>query len=160
MSIAAARLSVAQAEAAAGADVATGESDAASGAAQASAAYELAIQILRDGVVELAPALLALEVAAISEGIAAYLASEEQAALIEKEVFARAGAAANQLIPAARTAEVGDEAAFRTDAAFVLAASRVGVAHGTNVSAAVVEALARAESAVAAALARAVAGRI
>lgn len=148
--IAAARSSVAQAESAAAADVSSGEADAAWGATQAQAAYQLAIQILRDKTVELAPALLALEAAAIGKGIATYLEDEAQAAVIEKEVFAEAEAAARQLKLASEKAAVGEEAATRADTARVPALSHVGIELAADVRGIVREALARVEVAVAA----------
>lgn len=151
--IAAARSSIAQAESAAAADVSSGEADATWGTTQAQAAYQLAIQILRDKTVELAPALLELEAAAIGKGIATYLEDEAQAAVIEKKVFAEAEAAARQLRLASEKAAVGEEAASRADAARVQALSHVGIEPAADVRGAVREALARVKVAVAAAVA-------
>lgn len=150
--IAAARSSVAQAEAAVAAGVSSVDVDAAWGTTQAQAAYQLAIQILRDKVVELAPALLALEAAAIGKGIATYLEDESHAAVIEKEVFAEAEAAARQLKLASEKAAVGEEAAARADTARVQALSHVGTEPAADVRGAVRDALARVDAAVAAAV--------
>ncbi len=150
--IAAARLSVAQAESAAAADVSSVEAAAAWGSAQARVAYQLAIQILRGKVVELAPALVELEAAAVGQGIATYLEDLASAAVIEKKVFAAAEAAARRLTVASETEASGVEAASRTDAAWVLAVAQTGVEPAADVRGAVGEALGRAKSAVAAAI--------
>jgi hypothetical protein len=82
----AAQEAVAEAEAAATLDSNTAAATVALGTAQATAAYQLVMQILQDKVVELAPALITLEIAAINEGIAAYLAEQELSIGIEKEL--------------------------------------------------------------------------
>lgn len=84
--VAAAQLAVAQAEAAAAVDVGAGEAAATLGVAQATEAYQLATQILKNKAVQLAPALIALEVLAINEGIAAYLAEQTAAAAVARLV--------------------------------------------------------------------------
>lgn len=77
---AAATVTVTMAEAASLVDVALAEAIATLGDAQAETAYQLTISILKDGEVELIPALIALELAAIAEGLAAYAAEQEAAA--------------------------------------------------------------------------------
>ena len=67
--LSAAQEAVVKAEAAASVDIGTAEATAVLGTAQATVAYQLAMQILQDKVVDLAPVLIALEVAAINEGI-------------------------------------------------------------------------------------------
>ncbi|HEX8175064.1 MAG TPA: hypothetical protein VF543_08095 [Pyrinomonadaceae bacterium] len=91
--IAAAQLAVTEAEAAATLDMTTVETTATLCTTQATEAYQLAVQILKNKTVELAPVLIALEVAAINEGIAAYLAEETLAYTIEREVMTRVEAA-------------------------------------------------------------------
>ena len=91
-----AQLAVAKAESAAAVDIGTGEASASVGTAQASVAYQLVIQILQDKVVELAPALIAVEIAAINEGIAAYLAEQELSVAIEKDLQAKTDLAFEQ----------------------------------------------------------------
>lgn len=81
---------VAKAEAAAALDIGTGEVTALLGTAQATDAYQLVIQILQNKEVDLAPALIAVEIAAISEGIAAYLAEQELSMLTERNLEAKA----------------------------------------------------------------------
>ncbi|HBB88611.1 MAG TPA: hypothetical protein DC047_13450 [Blastocatellia bacterium] len=88
-----AQLAIVQAEAAVTLDTGTGEASAALGTAQAGVAYQLVIQILQDKVVELAPALIAVEIAAINQGIAAYLAEQELSTIIERDVEAKTASA-------------------------------------------------------------------
>lgn len=92
-----AQLSVVKAKAAATLDVGTGEASADLGTAQASVAYQLVIQILQDKVVELAPALIAVEIAAINEGIAAYVAEQELSITIERQLETKTSAVCEQV---------------------------------------------------------------
>ena len=91
--ISAARLAVVEAKAASTLDLHAVAAAARLGTEQASQAYQLAKQILQNKAVDLAPALILLEVAAINEGVAAYLDEETAAAATEREVAAKAQAA-------------------------------------------------------------------
>jgi hypothetical protein len=91
--ISAARLAVVEAKAASTLGLNAVAAAARLGTEQASQAYQLAKQILQNKAVDLAPALILLEVAAINEGVAAYLAEETAAAATEREVAAKAQAA-------------------------------------------------------------------
>jgi hypothetical protein len=154
--IAAAQLAVAKGESVAAIDVGTGEASAALGVAQATAAYQLVIEILQNKVVELAPALIALEVAAISEGIAAYLAEQELSATIEKEVQASASASFAQTEASYEAERQQELSAFRTDVA--LERTALGPVEGADAAGAVRAALDQADAAVRAALGMAFAG--
>jgi len=70
---AAAALGVADAEAAAATSIATAEAASALSTAQAKAAYQLTYKILKQNLPELVPALIALSIAGITEGVAAYV---------------------------------------------------------------------------------------
>lgn len=100
----AAQEAVVKAEAAADLDIGTAETSAVLGTAQASIAYQLAMQILQDQAVELAPALIAVEIAAINEGIASYLAEQELSMATERELETKMALAFAQV-----------QAAFETD---------------------------------------------
>ena len=100
----AAQEAVVKAETAVNLDIGTAEASAVLGTAQASVAYQLAMQILQDQAVELAPALIAVEIAAINEGIAAYLAEQELSMATEKDVETKVASAFEQV-----------EAAFQKD---------------------------------------------
>lgn len=102
--LSAAQEAVVKAETAADLDIGTAETSAGLGTAQASVAYQLAMQILQDQEVELAPALIALEIAAINEGIAAYLAEQELAMATERDLETKTALAFEQV-----------HAAFETD---------------------------------------------
>lgn len=93
--LAAAFSAVTQAEAAALADVGIGEASAAIGKAEAEAVYQLTNKVYKDGVIESIPALLALEASGIAAGMAAYVATDEAAKAINKEMSARIVAAEN-----------------------------------------------------------------
>lgn len=95
--LSAAQEAVVKAEAAAAVDIGTAEGSAVLGTAQATVAYQLAMQILQDKVVDLAPVLIALEVAAINEGIAAYLAEQELSMSIERDVETKSVSAFEQV---------------------------------------------------------------
>ena len=82
----AAQDAVAKAEAAANLDSGTVEASVVLPTTQATVAYQLVMQILQDKVVELAPVLIALEIAAVNEGLAAYLAEQELSIAIEKDL--------------------------------------------------------------------------
>ncbi len=70
---AAAAMGVAEAEAAAATSSAAAEAAAALTTAQAQAAYQLTYTILKQNLPELVPALIALSIAGITEGVAAYV---------------------------------------------------------------------------------------
>jgi hypothetical protein len=103
--LSAAQEAVAKAEGAASVDIGAAEATAVLGTAQATVAYQLAMQILQNKVVDLAPVLIALEVAAINEGIAAYLAEQELSLSIEKDVEAKTVSAFEQVEAAFKKSE-------------------------------------------------------
>lgn len=103
--LSAAQEAVVKAEAAAFVDIGAAEASAVLGTAQATVAYQLAMQILQDKVVDLAPVLIALEVAAISEGIAAYLAEQKLSMSIEKDVETKTASAFEQVETAFKKSE-------------------------------------------------------
>ena len=103
--LSAAQEAVAKAEAAASVDIGTAEGSAVLGTAQATVAYQLAMQILQDKVVDLAPVLIALEVAAINEGIAAYLAEQELSKSVERDVETKTASAFEQVEAAFQNSE-------------------------------------------------------
>ena len=86
-------------------DIGAAEASALLGTAQATVAYQLAMQILQDKVVDLAPVLIALEVAAINEGIAAYLAEQKLSMSIEKDVETKTASAFEQVEAAFKKSE-------------------------------------------------------
>jgi len=95
--LSAAQEAVVKAETAADLDLGTAETSALLGTAQASIAYQLAMQILQDQEVELAPALITVEIAAINEGIAAYLAEQELSMATEKDLETKTALAFEQV---------------------------------------------------------------
>ncbi|HEV2913207.1 MAG TPA: hypothetical protein VGX92_07815 [Pyrinomonadaceae bacterium] len=158
--IIAAQAAVAKGEAVSAVDVGAGEASAALGVAQATAAYQLVIQILQDKVVELAPALIAIEVAAISEGIAVYLAEQQLSATIEKELQANASAVFAQTQASYEAEQQQEIAALRSDVA--LESKALGAVPderaARDVAGTVRSALDQADAAVSSALAAAFAG--
>jgi hypothetical protein len=132
--IAAAQFAVTEAEAAATLDVDTGEASATLCTTQATESYQLAVQILQNKTVELAPVLITLELAAISEGIAAYLAEETLAYTIEREVMMRAEAAFEKTAKAYEAGVEQEAAIYQTDITREVVASQAGMKGDANVT--------------------------
>jgi hypothetical protein len=101
--LSAAQEAVVKAITAADVDIGTAETSAVLGTAQASVAYQLAMQILQDQAVELAPALITVEIAAINEGIAAYLAEKELSMATERDLETKTAQAFEQVQAAFET---------------------------------------------------------
>lgn len=88
---------VLKAETAVTLDIGTVEASAMLGTTEASVAYQLVMQILQDKVVELAPVLIAVEIAVINEGIAAYLSEQELSLATERDVETKTAFAFEQV---------------------------------------------------------------
>lgn len=146
--IAAAQFAVSQGEAAALLDVDTGEGSVAAVTTQARAAYQLVIEILQNGQVELAPALIALEIAAISEGVAAYLAEQTTAAAIERAVQAKTAQVNQEIAPAYQAFVQSEGATYLADVEWNFATYQEYIKRSGSISAVMREALDRATSGV------------
>ncbi len=153
-----AQLAVVKAEAAAALDIGSGEASAELGTVQASVAYQLVIQILQDKVVELAPALIAVEVAAINEGIAAYLAEQELSIAIEKDIQAKTEFAFDQVQASFETDRQDVSLEFLADSIHERLLKRAALVPGQNVADALQEVFNEVDTAVTSAIEIATAG--